>query len=80
MLCSCSVSRSSCASGPVELLGGESQRSVEADPGLDGDDEQVDQLGELPVDQVVSLARLAVEDHRREVPAEQALATTIPST
>ena len=54
-----------------EALGRDLERAAKPEPGLDRDDEQVDQLGQLVVDLLEPPAGAFAHDHERRRPARE---------
>ena len=61
----------------VQLLADALNRLVEAEPGLDADDEQIERVGQAEADPVLPLLRQAGEHHARQQVAERAAASAI---
>ena len=70
MFCSCSVRRTSLGERLLDLRRREPERLREAETRLERDDHEIDQVGQVLLDLVAALARLAVDDEAGGDPAE----------
>ena len=80
MFCSCSVSRTSEASGSLIFVAASRSDCGKLETGLEGDDQEVDQVGERPLDLLTALARARVDDEAGQRSSRRRRRRTPPST